>query len=140
MNHRYNLIAGGALIAAGLGMAFLSVTNAALPRQGKTLYSFAGGADGANPNGSLIMDAMGIYYGTTRLGGGSSSNCPSGCGTIYKVVNGQESVIYSFAGGSDGAVPLDGLFLDAEGNLYGVTSVGGDSDLGTVFKIAPDGT
>ena len=35
---------------------------------------------------------------------------------------------------------MDGLFLDAESNLYGVTSVGGDSDMGTVFKISPDGS
>ena len=139
MNHKLKLIAGGALVAAGLVMTALSAPNADTLHPGKTLYSFAGGADGELPNGDLIVDDMGVYYGTT-LGGGSNSNCPEGCGTVYKVVNGQESVIYSFAGGSDGAVPSDGLLLDAEGNLYGVTSVGGDSDMGTVFKVAPDGT
>src|SRR2546423_11793563 len=127
MNHRYKLIVGGALIVVGLGMALISVSHAALPRPGKTLYSFAGApADGAYPNGDLIVDAMGVYYGTTSSGGVITTDCPAGCGTVYKLENGQESVIYSFTGISDGAVPYDGLLLDAEGNLYGVTRVGGD--------------
>ncbi len=128
------LIAGGTLITAGLGMAFVSAANAAIEHPGKTLYSFGGGTDGSYPNGALIADAMGTYYGTTRVGGSS------GFGTVYKVANGQESVIYGFTGGSDGSFPRDGLLLDAEGSLYGVTSSGGDSGLGTVFKITLDGT
>lgn len=140
MSQTLRVIAGGGLIAAGLGIAVVSAATAAMEHPGKTLYSFAGAPDGENPNGDLIVDDMGVYYGTTVLGGIITSDCPSGCGTVYKVVNGEESVIYSFTGISDGAVPVDGLLRDAEGNLYGVTSVGGDSDMGTVFKIAPDGS
>src|SRR6516165_2137922 len=33
------------------------------------LYSFTGGADGANPSAELIRDAAGNLYGTTRDGG-----------------------------------------------------------------------
>lgn len=140
MNYRYKVVAGGALIAAGLGMALVSVSNAAMVHPGKTLYSFAGAPDGAYPNGDLIVDSMGVYYGTTSGGGLITTDCTAGCGTVYKVVNGEESVIYRFTGMSDGAGPWDGLLLDAEGNLYGVTLVGGDSGMGTVFKVAPDGT
>jgi len=49
-------------------------------------------------------------------------------------------VLYSFTGGTDGAVPA-GLLRDAAGNLYGVTEFGGDLNClppygcGTVFKM-----
>ena len=35
-----------------------------------------------------------------------------------------ESVLYSFTGGSDGANPQGGLIFDAKGNLYGTTNGG----------------
>ncbi len=140
MNYRYKVITGVALIAAGLGMALVSISNAAMLHPGKTLYSFAGAPDGAYPNGDLIVDDMGVYYGATGSGGVITADCPTGCGTVYKIVNGQESVIYRFTDLGDGASPTDGLLLDAGGNLYGVTSAGGDSNMGTAFKIAPDGT
>jgi uncharacterized repeat protein (TIGR03803 family) len=45
-------------------------------------------------------------------------------------------IIYSFAGGADGAYPYSDLILDAAGNLYGTTSQGGGScDCGTVFEL-----
>jgi uncharacterized repeat protein (TIGR03803 family) len=48
--------------------------------------------------------------------------------------------LYSFTGGSDGARPRSGLVMDAAGNLYGTTPMGGTSNLGTLFRLAPDGT
>ena len=35
----------------------------------KILHSFAGGTDGANPNGGLVLDGNGAIYGTTYFGG-----------------------------------------------------------------------
>ena len=130
------------MIATGLAIALLSTANAAGLHLGKILYDFSGGfsngSDGAFGNGDLIADAAGIYYGTTS-GGGGSLNCSQGCGTVYKVENGVESVIYAFTGGSDGQYPAGGLVLDSDGNLYGSAS-GGPLGFGIVFKIAPDGT
>ena len=40
---------------------------------------------------------------------------------------------------TDGAYPYAGLIADSQGNLYGTTSYGGASDVGVVFKLAPDG-
>ena len=44
-----------------------------MPLQGRwlftDLYDFTGGADGANPYGSVILDANGNLYGTTQYGG-----------------------------------------------------------------------
>lgn len=52
------------------------------------------------------------------------------------------SVIHTFQGGADGAVPLARLTADAQGNLYGTTSAGGGATAcaegcGTVFRLSP---
>jgi uncharacterized repeat protein (TIGR03803 family) len=47
--------------------------------------------------------------------------------------------IYNFTGGSDGSVPDAGLF-DLKGRLYGTTTTGGTSDLGTVYSITTSGS
>jgi uncharacterized repeat protein (TIGR03803 family) len=49
------------------------------------------------------------------------------------------SAIYSFTGGSDGGIPLDGLMIDGAGNLYGTASYGGPGGNGVVFKVNPRG-
>lgn len=50
------------------------------------------------------------------------------------------SVLYNFAGGSDGIKPEAGVIADSAGNLYGTTNKGGSGKEGTVFRLAPDGT
>lgn len=105
------------------------------------LHSFAGGSDGANPVSTLLRRASGAIYGTTKFGGAH------GQGTIFLLKpNGRERVLYSFAGGADGAQPLAGVVRDAAGNLYGTTWAGGTNGCvapqgcGTVYALAPDGT
>lgn len=55
---------------------------------------------------------------------------------------GSEKVLYSFAGGSDGASPYDtGLLLrDPSGNFYGTTYQGGSCGAGTVFELSRSGS
>jgi uncharacterized repeat protein (TIGR03803 family) len=48
-------------------------------------------------------------------------------------------VFYTFTGTS-GSQPVAGLIRDSSGNFYGTTSVGGADNVGTVFKIAKNGT
>lgn len=58
------------------------------------------------------------------------------------------TVLYSFTGAPDGANPVGNLMQDAEGNLYGTTLLGGNSNsdcfshhtCGTVFKVDTSGT
>jgi uncharacterized repeat protein (TIGR03803 family) len=49
------------------------------------LYSFTGGTDGGNPESRLVMDSSGNLYGTTYLGG-ATTTCfaPNGCGVVFK--------------------------------------------------------
>jgi uncharacterized repeat protein (TIGR03803 family) len=101
----------------------------------KVLYSFTGGVDGANPNSSLIFDASGDLYGTTYAGGAY------GAGTVFEVTQaGEETVLYNFTGGADGANPMSKLIFDTAGNLYGTTSAGGAYGGGTVFEVVKGGT
>ena len=96
------------------------------------LYNFTGGADGQFALGGVVRDAAGNLYGTTNSRGAN------GFGTVYKLDSaGNETVLYSFTGGSDGASPQAALILDAAGNLYGTATAGGDGGNGTVFKITP---
>ena len=95
-----------------------------------TLASFDG-AKGNYPFGALIADAAGNLYGTTLQGGANV------VGTVFQVAAGTNvlTTLATFTG-NNGAAPSAGLIADAAGNLYGTTSVGGASNLGTVFQIA----
>ena len=111
------------------------------------LYTFAEGADGEFPSAGVIRDNAGNLYGTTLLGGDLSCGGGYGCGAVFKLdTAGKETVLYGFAGGTDGSQPYGGLTQDGAGNFYGTTSQGGDpscgsggSGCGTVFKLDKSG-
>jgi uncharacterized repeat protein (TIGR03803 family) len=108
--------------------------------QETALYSFTGGADGANPEAGVIRDSAGNLYGTTSGGGIIGATCYSGCGVVYRLdTSGQETVLYSFTGGADGAYPYAGVIRDLAGNLYGTTPNGGSGEgsagYGVVYKL-----
>jgi len=106
------------------------------------LYSFSGGADGAEPQAGLALDAEGNLYGTAEHGGNLPDCYEAGCGTVFKLdAAGHETVLYTFTGSAgDGYWPMaDLLVRDAQGNLYGTTSEGGAHDYGTVFKVDANG-
>jgi len=102
------------------------------------IYNFQGGSDGQNPQAGLIFDASGNLFGTTTLGGTNVQ----GNGTVFELMptangNWTESVLYRFAAGTDGAIPIAALVFDKTGDLYGTTRYGGDHKLGTVFELKP---
>lgn len=109
------------------------------------LYTFAGGADGGGPQAGLVRDTAGNLYGTTLYGGDLNAMCfggtPPGCGVVFKLdSSGTETVLYTFKGMPDAGGPNSGLMRDAAGNLYGTTTLGGQYNWGTVFKLTQSGT
>jgi uncharacterized repeat protein (TIGR03803 family) len=105
----------------------------------QVLYSFTGGSDGEYPSGALTRVGSNLY-GTTAFGG------QFGQGAVFRVpiAGGSESVLYSFAGGSDAANPT-GRLIYSRGRLYGTTEGPGGgangctpsfgSGCGTVFSV-----
>jgi uncharacterized repeat protein (TIGR03803 family) len=109
------------------------------------LYSFTGGADGGFPNGGLIRDSMGSFYGTSAGGGTACDQYGDTCGVVFKLDKaGKETVLHTFTIGNDGGYPGAGLAWDKKGNLYGTAELGGktgfpncNAGCGVVFKITP---
>ncbi|MGA3008462.1 MAG: choice-of-anchor tandem repeat GloVer-containing protein, partial [Opitutaceae bacterium] len=104
------------------------------------LYSFTGGSDGADPQGSLIQGTDGRLYGTTNLGGAN------GDGAVFAIDPKTKNftALYSFSSNAfgtnaDGANPLAGLIQQGTaGLLYGTTSGGGPNGAGTLFAVNPN--
>jgi len=102
------------------------------------LYSFHGtNGQSACPQSPPVISSGGVLYGTTSSGG------THGKGMIYRLAEGVETRLYSFAGGSGGVNPLDGLVAASDGTYYGATASGGndttapDGGEGTIYKITP---
>jgi len=97
------------------------------------LHNFAN-TDGRHPNAGVIRDSQGNLYGTTSYGGAANS------GVVFKLDKaGNYTILYSFTGGADGFLPNAGVILDAGGNLYGTTTLGGAANMGVVFKLDTTG-
>lgn len=121
-----------------LASAALAPLTGASANTEKVLYSFRDGDDGAVPAGPLIRDKDGNLYGTTIQGG--TAGGPYDLGTVFELMpDGSELVLHTFAGGADGSYPF-GLVRNANGNLYGATTVGGgDCNCGTIYRLRPSG-
>jgi uncharacterized repeat protein (TIGR03803 family) len=109
-----------------------------LSRSGKfkVLHSFRGGAnDGCYPDGSVLQDGIGNFYGTTARCGSNN------IGIIWKVnKQGKEIILHNFTGyPSDGAFPVAGLARDSQGNLYGVATGGGAHGGGALYELSASG-
>jgi uncharacterized repeat protein (TIGR03803 family) len=86
------------------------------------------------PYSSVIRDKAGNLYGTAVTGGSF------GWGDVFKLnPAGKLTVLYNFTGGADGGWASSGLTLDAAGNLYGTTQLGGAysgyGGYGVVFMV-----
>jgi len=126
----------------------ITVTHAAAqshaPKE-KVLFSFPASGDlGNSPNGVLISDGAGNFYGVNTHGG-------LGSGTVYEISPAAEGgwtakSIYVFPKSSAGP---GGLVMDSSGNLYGVLNFGGTEACtdtynaylcGAVYQLSPDGS
>jgi uncharacterized repeat protein (TIGR03803 family) len=110
----------------------------------RVIYAFCSRslcADGGAPLG-LTMDGSGNLFVATHGGGVHNG------GTVLKLSPSRTkewhaAVLYSFcaqAHCADGSGPNTALLRDAEGNLYGGTSFGGNAkNAGVIFRLAFDG-
>jgi uncharacterized repeat protein (TIGR03803 family) len=110
-----------------------------------TLYSFRGApSDGSDSTAPLVMDSLDNLYGTTQSGGTFDF------GTVFKLApNGTETLLHNFGpyvsalNLADGSYPVAGLLMDAEGDLYGTTTNGGNPPChygcGMGFELSPSG-
>jgi uncharacterized repeat protein (TIGR03803 family) len=117
-----------ALCAFSAGTALAAGENA--------IYSFTGNADGGFPQGGLVANERGDFFGVTTSDGTGYN------GVVYelqKPTNGRKSwtqtTLYAFTGGNDGGVPQAGLTIDASGNLFGTTYQFGAGGNGVVFEL-----
>ncbi len=112
------------------------------PQQGggwshSVLYSFNLGDDGFFPYAGVTFDSAGNIYGTDNMGGTQNY------GVVFELSPQQgggwtESVVHTFLfNGNDGVYPFAGLAIDASGNLYGTTYLGGIHAEGAVFEVTP---
>jgi uncharacterized repeat protein (TIGR03803 family) len=105
-----------------------------------TLYNFCSQSncsDGSTTTAGLTQGKDGNLYGTTYEGGLYYS------GTLFRItLNGALTTLYNFCreGGIlclDGTVPQGGMIQAHDGTFYGMTSGGGLSGNGTVFRLLP---
>lgn len=106
----------------------------------QVVYNFGlqGTISAANPSGALAIDTTGNIYGVVASGGELNFGAvfevsPSSNGTWTA------KLLHIFGTSSnDGAFPsAEGVVLDAAGNLYGTTNVGGAYSYGTVYELVP---
>jgi uncharacterized repeat protein (TIGR03803 family) len=109
------------------------------------IYSFIGPPDGASPSAGLVLAPSGVFYGTATGWG------PNLAGTVFALAPPAEAggawtvtVLHAFTLLTDGGNPGSSVVLDAAGNLYGTTAVGGnyscnagfDDGCGVAFQLA----
>jgi len=105
-----------------------------------TLVSF-NGANGATPIGGLIADAHGNLFGTTSAGGVHNN------GTVFEVkvdsttATGYATTPTTLVNFANVADAFAGLIMDASGNLFGTSFLGGTTVyFGTVYEVKVDST
>jgi hypothetical protein len=104
------------------------------------LYSFAGGTDGAQPEGPVTFRQgwQPLWDNAVGRRGHRVSVC---CGTVFKLTRSEaawhETVLHRFQAGSDGFSPYSGVTVRGDGRIYGTTAEGGVYGGGTVYEIAP---
>ncbi len=91
------------------------------------------GASG--PLGNSLMEASDHnLYGMTYMGGSTLQ------GVLFRYqLNGHYDSIHTFTGGNDGSHPNGSLIQTPDGNLWGMTTSGGTSLEGVIFKCSVTG-
>jgi uncharacterized repeat protein (TIGR03803 family) len=93
--------------------------------------------DGIDPSGELLKASDGLLYGVTRLGGAA------GFGTVFRLdprTSGYSVLLSVTNAATQGYQPVGRLVEGADGLLYGAMSAGGSFSVGTLYRLAKDGS
>ncbi len=124
---------GGPLSNSGTIISF----NPTAPLQDSVLYRFAispNNSDAARPFGALTYNsATGLYYGLSLEGGDNY------LGAIFSFnpATGSENLLYSFTAFEGNTPKGDLVYYPPTGLFYGLTTVGGTFNTGTIFSFDP---
>ena len=90
------------------------------------------GANGKQPQSSLLIDPAGNLYGTLAAGSSGAS------GSIFEIVAGTHAFITLMPfNNADGSLPSGGIVRDSNGNIFGTTVYGGLIGNGALFELSP---
>ena len=143
-----NLYGAASNGGAGCGTIFeLSAPIRGQKPQFTVLYTFAAGAQCSG--GGHVRSRLGyagqssglLYDGTSPLFGTSSNGSSNNGGGVFMLTPGTPwtyTMLYNFcsqAHCADGQNPSAGVTLDASGNIFGVTGIGGIKNGGTAFEL-----
>jgi uncharacterized repeat protein (TIGR03803 family) len=127
-------ISGWLFLHRGVLAGLVASWGFALSAYGQTFTTLAqfNGVNGAYPT-SIVQATDGNFYGATTFGG------EYGRGNLFKVTpDGAVTSLYSFCPQendcTDGFIVESGPIFGIDGNLYGVTTGGGVTGLGTVYR------
>jgi uncharacterized repeat protein (TIGR03803 family) len=117
-------------MTAGAGFAPAQVAD-------HVLVSF-GGLNGAGSLSGVSVGPGGTLYGTTVFGGKKE------IGAVFRLTPAAsggytEKVLYSFTNAA-GNRPDGNVVMNASGDLFGVTIIGGADDQGVVYELTPSGS
>jgi len=95
-------------------------------REVSTFYTFA--TNGVGLHGPLIEGSDGNFYGTAG-------------GFVFQLTpDATLTVLHTFGQGQDGSIPVGTVAQGLNGNLYGLCSIGGTADFGTIYEVSTDGS
>jgi len=98
------------------------------------IRSFSSTSDGSSPLGGLVKYTDGNFYGMTSSGGTNNA------GTIFRLTTANVFTVIKYLNGTtDGKAPKGNLLVGSDGNLYGMTNIGGTNNVGTIFKVTTGG-
>jgi uncharacterized repeat protein (TIGR03803 family) len=101
------------------------------------LHHFGAAGHGQQPWAGLLEGADGKLYGTARNGGAHNN------GTVFRLNKDGSNYesLHHFNGGTDEGYRPEGTLIRAtDGALYGTTRLGGRSNIGSIYKLQPDGS
>lgn len=120
------------LFGPALSLCLLTGGGSVLRAQDLAVKYYGNVSVGANQAGILTQAPDGNFYG---IGGGIIRLTPEGVATtVYRF-----SALAGDGTNAEGSHPIGGLLLGHDGNLYGLTSKGGATGHGTVFRFTADG-